>query len=230
VGSESNGLADVVPLAESYAEVCERCQIFPVVNALRDDGSVDVRGKREPRHNQRAPCVTRVHTTREVPVDLDEVRTHLSDHKQILRCGAGLIDGDAETAAAEVGNDAAEAGHVGHPHTLLELQHEVMWPHASIGDKGRKSPCSIGREKRSHRHVEEESCRTGVRRILQRGPDARDVELSFQTVRFPCAGAPAQGLVAEHDAVAQPHQGLHRNADASRVDEGAKHGGVGFAE
>ena len=97
----------------------------------------------------------------QVAVDLDEVRAHLGDDEHARVPCAGIVDGDAKTAGAEVGDDASETRHVGHRDALTDLEDDGLGVDTGILGELCESLSGIRlRQSREH-DVEEERRRQG---------------------------------------------------------------------
>ena len=95
-----------------HAQAQQRLQFFLGLDALGDDPGVDVSSEREQGHHQGAAGGADVDAVDEQPIDLDELRLDLGDDQHARVTGTGVIDGDAESALAQVGDHATQPGEV----------------------------------------------------------------------------------------------------------------------
>ena len=73
----------------------------------------------------------------EVAIDLDEVGAHLRNDEHARVSRARIVDGDAEAARAEVGDNTPEARDVRHRHALADLEDDVFGMHpGAFGELG----------------------------------------------------------------------------------------------
>ena len=168
--------AEQPSLTELDAEGLQRLLLTLRLDAFGDDARPDVAAEGQQRDDERAPSPVGVDRGDQRAVDLDELRAQLGDDAHARVPGACVIDRDAESTRAQFRGDALQECEVRDRLTLAELEHHSGRVHLRVGDRLVEGGDAAVVDEGADEHVDEEIGLADVRRGLQAGADAREID------------------------------------------------------
>ena len=148
-------------------------------------------------------------------VDLDELRPQLGDDTHARVPGAGVVDGDAESACAQFRGDALQERKVGDRFTFAELEHDRRGIDLCVGTALSSAATPLLVDQGTDEHVDEEIGLADVRRGVQSGADAGEVDGRLHVERR----GGAEELVGGADPCARRESGERLVPDDRVVDQ-----------
>ncbi len=218
-------------LTELHAEGLERFLLTLRLDAFGDHPRADVAAEGQQRHDERATGAVRVDRRDEGAVHLDELRPELGDDTHARVPGTGVVDRDAESACAQFRGDALQEGQVGDRFTFAELEHHRRGIHLCVGDGPVERGHAAVVDQGTDEHVDKEIGLADVRRGLQTGADAGEVDGRLHVERRggaeevvggadPCAlREPGQRLVPDDCVIDQADDRLESRDDLAAGEE-----------
>ena len=126
VGHGGGGASDGVALAVGDVEVGEAFELRSVSTPSAQTVGVDVARVADEGADQRGLDRVGVDAGGQRAVELDDVRLQAHDVGQAGVAGAGVVDGEARAAPAQVGERVGDRGVVGDELVLGDLDHEAV--------------------------------------------------------------------------------------------------------
>ena len=170
-------------LAELDAERLQGLLFALRLDAFGDHSRTDVAAEGQECHHERAARPVGVDRSDEGAVHLDELGPKLGDDTHAGVAGAGVVDRDTESTRAQLRGDALQQGEVGDRLAFAEFQHHGRRVHLRVGQRPVECGYTAVVDQGADEHVDEEIGLADVRRGLQAGANACEVDRRLHVQR-----------------------------------------------